>query len=328
MTNLPTLKKTNELAKLNNSLSIINKLLPAKDISNKEWWNSLPEIWKKILMLSYLIINNKYKVKPYTNGIEASDIERYEIIPVDNDLLTNIMNIDTIDCWLWGYGEKMEPYFPDLRRMKNLKRLSLVGFNLAQANFNKLLPENILSLRLWMCNISDYKKLKITESMEYVDLSMNKFTEIDIDLFLHTKELSLTDCGLENIIFHKNNMGTALTEKFFIGDNHIKDFSFLNNFNRINELDISFSELNNLNLKKFKNLKNITLYFCGVSNIDFLLDLNTPNNIHLNNYSTESYRDSFCRNEILFNDYKENHITEHHIIKLKDKFPNCNIYSD
>ena len=303
------------LIKVGNSISITNKLLFE---SGQEWWNHLPQIWKKIFNAHIGKISNYPKFNsidiscngsnepPSSNDLEKifqikkmeyhffdnhdSGIENIEsIYPIDK--LKNLNELRFSTCQGINWNEEVKKISPlsHLRILEVSNTYSLQNLDKLK-NLDRLEKLYIKNNNIF--NLSGISKLKNLKNLDIsgnpiIDYSPLKTLTNLISLEIGTQypnpfQERNSNNGLENLKYLINLKFLNLAGKYF------KELISLNNLNKLEYLDLSENRITDTShLNKLINLKHLDLsdnYLNNISGIGKLLKLehlNLRNNKYL-----------------------------------------------
>lgn len=270
------------------------------------------------------IVVNKQAFEEYKSREANADIKKYEntdVKSVDSNINSSVVeevDLSTVAAGIGLFGDKYyghkdfetleelelkkEKDLDDIGHFKNLNDLSLTKCNLENSNDLGKLPDSVETIRMDLCEISDYSSLSGTNvsniSIDFpkTGINLSDFSNSNIkDLSIHAPKGEVTgrlsgNYYLESIELSYTNIKdldciSDLTNLRYVDINHnlLDDVSALYDSN-IERLHIEGNSVNELDLSRFPNLKylyieeNYNLYtqeildYCNLHDIEIDID--------------------------------------------------------
>lgn len=169
-----TNQNTQLIKKVSTGLSITKKILPAT-FDEVEWWNSLPDIFKK-----HLTTHLYHSDKIYSSETNISElIEKYGKLNLNKQEIKNIFNLEKITINTEGrLILSIKLAMGSITKTEYNERLEKLELNSKILN-NRVLPKliNLTEIHL-CCYINDISSLSKLYKLKKIDLSYNRISDI------------------------------------------------------------------------------------------------------------------------------------------------------
>ena len=256
----------------------------------------------------------------YLSNLRELNLENNQLKKVNfryNELLTNLNisnnNLERINL---NFNKNLEYlnlsknnlFKFDTLPISKIKKLDLSNNNISEIKLTNM--KDIISLRLKNNKLKEVN-LKNNLKLEELDLSFNKIKELSYFSNLTSLDIEATD--IEDVIVNKE------LKRINIGSTKFKDIEFIKNLEDLEDLNVSNTNITNLDLSKYKKLKslNISDTYLEKFNIkdNLLLQILKAEKAHIKNLDLSNNKDievlNLSNNKIEEIDLKE-------LTKLKD----------
>lgn len=271
-------KSSTNLVRTQNSIEITNKLLFE---SRYEWWNKLPDLWKKILN-AYI---GKIQNYPNFNSIDISCIGSKDI-PANQDL-EKILQIKHLEYHFWdehdwGGIESLNTILP-IEKLRNLEILKLSDCH--SINWDGQIEiiyglSNLKILEISGSNLSDINGIQQLTKLEELYIDHNFLEDISFLSGLTNLKILLLDNNpiknfscLESLTnLNKLKIGNSYRSFKYVED--IGSISFIKRLFKLKFLDLNQTSLRDIsNLKNLINLEELLLSWNNIDEIECLKSL-------------------------------------------------------
>lgn len=256
----------------------------------------------------------------YLSNLRELNLENNQLKKVNlryNELLTNLNisnnNLERINL---NFNKNLE-YLNlsknnlskfDTLPISKIKKLDLSNNNISEIKLTNM--KDIISLRLKNNKLKEVN-LKNNLKLEELDISFNKIKELSYFSNLTSLDIEATD--IEDVIVNKE------LKRINIGSTKFKDIEFIKNLEDLEDLNVSNTNITNLDLSKYRKLKslNISDTYLEKFNIkdNLLLQILKAEKAHIKNIDLSNNKDievlNLSNNKIEEIDLKE-------LTKLKD----------
>ena len=256
----------------------------------------------------------------YLSNLRELNLENNQLKKVNlryNELLTNLNisnnNLERINL---NFNKNLEYlnlsknnlFKFDTLPISKIKKLDLSNNNISEIKLTNM--KDIISLRLKNNKLKEVN-LKNNLKLEELDISFNKIKELSYFSNLTSLDIEATD--IEDVIVNKE------LKRINIGSTKFKDIEFIRNLEDLEDLNVSNTNITNLDLSKYKKLKslNISDTYLEKFNIkdNLLLQILKAEKAHIKNLDLSNNKDievlNLSNNKIEEIDLKE-------LTKLKD----------